>query len=132
MKNIVSFLAIILVVTLALNHIWAETPHPSQYHSDYLNDYMQKFGSWAIEMQILKFKKKKPDWSKIKTDLDYLENQLLAISNAQKDAMFLKLHKELKTVLDDLKAYTQSKQPTIEQFNKKIDDTCLRCHRPEK
>ncbi len=132
MKNIVLFLAISLVASLSFNRVWAETPHPSQYHSDYLNDYMQKFGSWAIEMQILKFKKKKPDWHKIKNDLDYLESQLLNISNAQKDTMFLKLHKDLKNILDDLKAYTQSEKPTIEQLNKKIDDTCLRCHRPEK
>lgn len=94
-----------------------------------LKIYMKDFGGFISDLEIMRLKEKKPDWSVIQNSLDNMAKTLAEMKAADVEKKYQQFTGLLTDRVSEMKAYAKKKDKKkfYESFDQ-MTNTCFSCH----
>lgn len=93
-----------------------------------LREFMLRFGSEAISLEILKSKERKPDWDAIGETVNEMDSVVVQMQKADKKNDYKAFTDSLSMYVAKMKEYSHKKNRKVFKVYTELSETCMQCH----
>lgn len=93
-----------------------------------LKEFMLRFGSEAISLEILRSKEKRPDWDAIGESVTEMESVVSQMQKADAKGDYKSFTDTLATYVAQMKGHTHKHSRKVFKVYNELTETCMLCH----